>query len=351
MADTASYTSVIAGGDSCVIRFRPSGPGHVSARSRPSQPRAKTETGLVGKIEVRRPLDTKPVASFQGPIGTAVLALTYDVSASDLSVPGDWICEVSNDTVVAMQFDTQVVYTPNVQWVTRTATFDARLLSLMVGEAVAAAGLRWHIQTDPHEQSSFVGWSDALADALTGPDHGRRASEFNVQDFRLESTVGVTLTWVVLRVLDLDSDGDRVIATELLSRNGVPVLSLELPFNLNTAKFVLIDSDFDLDKLVHDVRARTFSIALTVAFDGTVSVAVDASFTVAVGGMNFVFDASDQVRSKLSEQISKLDGGRLRGYIENFFIALLRLGKSAGNLRYSLNDGVLTVDYVVPQTS
>jgi hypothetical protein len=227
---TTSDQTVIAGGDSRSIAFRPAEPSRVAVRSIPAQPSAHSESGLVGGLELRRPDRAQPLASVQAPSGGTVLAVSYTATAADLSTAGSWTCEVMNATDVDMGFDTEITYpssipVPPVVVQRPPATFDIELLNLILGEAIRDAGLSWHLESSPDLPASVVRWSDAVGASLPDPLKGATSYQFPVPDFRAENDTGLgTITWAVVRILNFDSDPYAPVKGVFTERNAVPVL-------------------------------------------------------------------------------------------------------------------------------
>src|SRR5689334_4357328 len=105
-------------GGSQELSFRPGSPGRVTSHTDLSRSNAHTETGLIGLIILRRPGATKPLATVKINLGSASGGLSYDATAADLATPGDWVCEVSNESNDPITFTTVVGFPIDVPLLT-----------------------------------------------------------------------------------------------------------------------------------------------------------------------------------------------------------------------------------------
>jgi phospholipase C len=95
--------------DTRVISFRPGGVGPITIRSQTVHPPVlHSETGLLGKLTLRRPGNPTPVATSSAPLGGHLLALTHTATVGELATPGDWTCEVFNGTLQQVTFETEI---------------------------------------------------------------------------------------------------------------------------------------------------------------------------------------------------------------------------------------------------
>ena len=349
---TIRETTLLDGGDSQWITFRPAVDGAVSLRSVPSKKPSHSELGLVGIVSLFSPSANKPLASAQvklGPGPVPVLALSHVVTAAELAAPGDWRFEVFNGADEALTFDTEVTYPGPIQLDHRTATIDVGFLSCMLAEAVTDAGVSWHLESSANQEpESWIRWSGAAAAFIGSP-----LMMFPIDDIRVEHRFDVgTLTWLVLRLSNLDSDPLTPVSALLTQRDdGVPVVLVSVPFAPDAARLVAIDSDVDLDQLSIEADLSRLEVVVSLDFSGTISATSTGSGTVTVAGQQVVDIDSDltvTVPRNLNAVLGGLEPGQVRQYIDKLFRPLLRLGPDARVERYQSDGRTLTVDYAVP---
>jgi hypothetical protein len=356
---TTTDTTKIGGGDEHTIQFRPVLPGNVIIRSTAEHPPTRSGTGLLGRLDLVLPGQTRPVASYTGRLSEgSLLEVTYGAKQTDFATAGNWLCRVNNGTEADIIFDTVISYPSAIPLLHKSATLDVLFLNLLIAEAVAASQLAIHIQSSSMatEEASSITWSASVGDSLPGNWKGQIGYWFQVPDHRVEGDVVIgTATWLVLRILNFDSDPDAPIQATITSSNGVPVLQLFLPLNPEGAKIVGIDSDVDLDQLSieADIHHPTFTAQVDFYGNG-LSATMDLSVSVTVAGVSIPL--ADYVKSKIQDQINeKLSGlspTQLRQYVDAFFINLMRLGPQARIETYQIdtNNQTLTVNYSVPDT-
>lgn len=354
---TTSDQTTIPGGSGHTIQFRPVEPGNIIVRSTAAHPPTHSETGLLGRLELHRPGQATAVASYNGKIsGGAVLEVTYAATQADLAIAGNWLCRVTNATEVDVVFNTVISYPSTIPLLQKTATFDVALLNLLIAEAVAASGLDFHIQSsaDASEAESSISWSTNVGDSLPGDWKGQTAYWFQLPDDRIEGDVVIgTATWLVLRVVNFDSDPDAPVQAFITSSDGVPVLQLALTLNPAGAKIIGVDSDVDLDKLGIEADIHNPTIAAQVDFYGSgLSATVDLSASVTAAGVPIPLGdyVKNQIQDKVNGKLAGLSATQLRQYVDSFFVNLMRLGSQATIERYQIdaNNQTLTVSYSVP---
>ena len=364
MADFVVVTipdqAVIPGGDSREIHFRPLRPGTVTVRSVPAQTHVHSETGFLGQVDLYRPGAAQPLrtvkakvpASAQQPV---VLEVSYPATDADLAPTGDWTCAVRNWADADISFSTTISYLSNVALEHRSASFDIELLNLILAEAIADSGLGWHLQSsaDASDQESSVSWSAGVAGTLPGSLRGLTSYSFQIPDFAAgQQDIGIgTFTTIVFRLLDLDSDPTAPVMVFLTADNGVPTLEVDLAFSTQNAKVVAVDSDVDLDKLDVELDLNSFHVRLQGRFDGTISAATETTATARALDSLVTADVSALVNGKIQDKIDEhvhLDPGLARGYLDQFFVLLLRLGAQASIQQYRIDGAALFADYTVP---
>ena len=351
---TITDTTLLDGGDSQWIAFRPAVEGTVSLRSVLSKKPTHSELGLVGIVSLFPPGANKAVASAKatlvpGPDPAPVLALSHAVTAAELAAPGDWRFEVFNGADEAVTFDTEVTYPGPIELDHRIATIDVAFLSSMLAEAVSDAGVSWHLQSSAnHEPESWIRWSNAAAAFVGSP-----MMAFSIDDIRVEHDFDIgTLTWVVLRLSNLDSDPVTPVSAVLTQRDGgVPVVLVTVPFAPDTAQVIAIDSDVDLDQLSIEIDVSRLEVFVSLDFSGTISATSTGSGTVTVADQQVVDIDSDltvTVPRNLNAALSGLEPAQVRQSIDNLFRPLLRLGPDARIESYESDGTTLTVHYAVP---
>ena len=354
---TSSDVATISGGDTHTIQFRPVQPGNVTVRSTASDPPKHSESGFLGRVELRRPGKPNPLAFYRAPIGQTELGLTYAVTEADLGPVGNWFCGVTNATDADVSFDTEISYPSTTPLEHKSATFDITLLNLLLAEAVAASGLAFHIQSSASkdDQESNFSWSPNVANTLSGDMKGQTAHWFQVDDYRAEGDAVIgTATFVVLRIMGFDSDPDAPVVASVTNENGTPSLQLTMALNANTAKLIPIDSDVDLDKLDWEIDIHTPTVDAGVDFYGNgLHATVDLSATVTVAGVG-ILDVSGYINGKVQDKVNGwlgvITATALRGYIDGFFVNLMRLGSLATVEGYAIDaeNQALTVSYSIP---
>ena len=351
---TIRDTTLLNGGDSQSITFRPAVDGAVSLRSVLSKKPTHSELGLVGIVSLFPPGTSKPVASVKtklvpGPGPAPVLALSHAVTAAELAAPGDWRFDVFNGADEAVTFDTEVKYPGPIQLDHRIATIDVAFLGSMLAEAVTDAGVSWHLESSANQEpQSWVRWSNAAAAFIGTP-----IMTFSIDDIRVEHHFDIgTLTWVVLRLSNLDSDPLTPVSALLTQRDGgVPVVLVTVPFAPDTAQIVAIDSDVNLDQLSIEADVSRLEVFVSLDFSGTVSATSTGSGTVTVAGQQVVDIDSDltvTVPRSLNSVLGGLEPVQVRQSIDKLFRPLLRLGPDTRIEGYQSDGTTLSVHYAVP---
>jgi hypothetical protein len=356
MPVTITETAFLDGGDSQWIAFRPAVEGAVSLRSVLSKKPTHSELGLVGIVSLFPPGTDKPVATVKvklvpGPGQAPVLALSHVVTGAELAAPGDWRFQVFNGADEAVTFATEVTYLGPIQLDHRIATIDVAFLGSMLAEAVTDAGVSWHLESTANQEAkSWIRWSNAAAAFVGSP-----LMMFAIDDIRVEHHFDIgTLTWVVLRLSNLDSDPLTPVSALLTQRDGgVPVVLVTVPFAPDTAQIVAIDSDVDLDQLSIEADVSRLEVFVSLDFSGTISATSSGSGTITVAGQQVVDIDSDltvTVPRNLNAALSGLEPAQVRQSIDKLFRPLMRLGPDARVEGYQSDGTTLTVHYAVPVT-
>lgn len=348
---TVSDSTTLGGADSHRITFRPGAPGPISVRSVPRHLPTRSELGLLGALTITRPGASKPVVLVRVKLGQPLLAASHQVTADELAAPGDWGVSVFNGSDETVTFDSEVTFRTAIQLEHRTATIDVGLLQLLLAEAVADAGVSWHLQgsASADQADSFITWSDAAAGFL----HGQAGMQFQVPDIRIERHFDVgTLTWLVLRIENADSDSSSPVSTLLTARGTLPVASFTVTFAPDRARIVAIDSDVDLDSLGIAVNIGSLQVFVELDFSGTITATSLGSADITAAGLN-VADISDDltitVPRNLNTAFAGIDAASVRAQLNRFFSLLMRLDADARIDGYSTDGVTLTVAYSVPR--
>jgi hypothetical protein len=314
------------------ISFRPVQPGPVTIMSVPRRhpQKSQAETGVLGTLRLSRPgidghgvmLKTETVK-----IDQPHLFLSFDATAADLAAPGDWTCEVSNETLLDIVFDTDIAYVS--KFPLQTASFDIGLLNLLLAEFAAAAEFRLRVVTsaDANDASSSVAWSDNLARAL----NGQRAFFFHRDDIH-----------ILRDLLDLP-DGlvlpaDVILPDELIFRAALDSGPLAAPtFNPGATAFE-ININFGtplipcLDPDALDIEMHSLTVLVALRLDGTIQANCEANAQARING-HPVKDVSGQVEAGVQGAMAGIHTPRqVRALLEPFFVRLMRLNDTPVNI-------------------
>ena len=358
---TTSDQAVIPGGDTRTIHFRPVRSGNVTVRCTPAEWHVHSESGYLAQVNLFRPGKAQPLKSVKAKVGAnpqqpVVLELTYPATDADLATAGDWTCEVFNWADVDISFVTEVSCFSTIPLAHKTASFDVELLNFVLAEAIADSGLSWHLQSsaDAADTESLVSWSAAVADSLPDPWKGLTSYPFQLPDIPAgQQDIGIgTFTTIVFRLDNLDSDPAAPILAFISPSNGVPSLEVYLSFNTQNAKLVAIDSDVDIDKLGVEIDLESFRVQVDVLFDGTIRASTETTATARAVDALVTADVSGLVNGKIQDKVEdkiRLDPRLARAYLDQFFVALMRLGTQASIQQYSIDGNALVVNYTVPE--
>jgi phospholipase C len=105
-------TAQVADSGRDVTTFTPAQPGRVTASVTISNAPTHSESGDLGRIDLHKPGSTAVIKTDTSPVGPNQnsLGLTYQATAGDLAIPGDWTVVFSNLTGVVLECETQVTY-------------------------------------------------------------------------------------------------------------------------------------------------------------------------------------------------------------------------------------------------
>jgi hypothetical protein len=333
---TISTQTRVLGEDSQEILFRPGQPGFVSVHSVPAPNVAHTETGLLASITLRRPGSTSPLARATYKLHTQSLLLSYNATAADLTTPGDWTCEVSNESLDPITFTTDVTFPINIPL--STASIDIEFLNLVLAKVVDAAAVQIHLQSSSDgSDASRLSLSQDIAALLKLPT----VIPFNIPD----ATKSVLDIPFVFRILNLDSDPEYPIV--FLSTDP---LSLKVELLFDTANAKLVAEDLPLP----DINITLFNIEVTVGFDGGFEPVCNAIAHMAFDNIDFSGDVISGVQDAINQKVQDIpqlrDKKSVRAQIDLLFTAMLRLGQNVQIQGYKPDGQALTVTYFVRTT-
>jgi hypothetical protein len=75
------------------IEFRPQQAGTLGARALPLLIPTQSQSGLLGRLSLRTPASSTPVATQTAPIGSGAISVSHTVTAAELALFGNWTCE------------------------------------------------------------------------------------------------------------------------------------------------------------------------------------------------------------------------------------------------------------------
>ena len=106
VADTAQ----VADGGTRSISFRPGQPGPIVIFSSATPHPTRAESGKLGKATLLRPGGGTPVAIHVSSLAETAVGLTYQATAADLAIPGNWTCDIVNSTDTTLSFKTNITF-------------------------------------------------------------------------------------------------------------------------------------------------------------------------------------------------------------------------------------------------
>ncbi len=348
---TVSDQTHLLEGGSQDIHFRPGQPGFVSVHSVPSPHVAHTETGLLAMVSLRRPGSTTPLATAKFKVPSLSMLLSYNATAADLAVPGDWTCTVSNESLDPINFATVVTFP--IANPLATASINIEFLNLVLAKVVSAAAIQIHLESSDASSASSLTLSPDIAALLKVPTF----NQFPIAD-QAHTLIDVAGHHIdtVFRIMNLNSDPEYPII--VLSAEPLE-LTVVMQFDTTSAKLAALDAG------VPDIIFEQFSIEINVGFDGSLQLVCGAEAHATILGFNF--DESDAVASGVQDGINKhiqgnqafawlLDRKQVRAQIDNAFIRLMRLDPrdpqgviiaQAQINSYHIDGGALIVTYFV----
>jgi hypothetical protein len=355
VTQTVTDESVIDGGGRHAVHFQPAQPGPIGVQVTPKDPPTRSETGKLALLELYRPGRSQPLASYLAPLGAPLpLPLAYTATAADLASAGNWSCLVQNATETPTTFDTAISYQSLVPLEHTTATFDVELLNIMLAEAVVAAGLSAHIQSssDPSDKASYIAWSANVGSTLPGSLANTTSYSFHLPDYHWQSQYSLaTVTWAVIRIANLNIDPASPPVVFVDSANGVPAAHLSVSVTMSSDAITIIDSDVDLDEVGISLSLSSFDVNADADFYGdSVSAQAHIAGTATIAGVSIDLSEDVTVQTALNGILGGASKSQVRGYIDGFFINLMRLGSTATVDSYVIDPQgqTLTVSYSFP---
>jgi phospholipase C len=107
---TVHDSSKVAVGGSRLVHFRPLRPGAVVARASTPGGASHSESGSLAKLTLQRPGNAR-LATNTAPISQTFVSVSYQATAADLAVAGDWTCQLENMADNELTFSTDVSFT------------------------------------------------------------------------------------------------------------------------------------------------------------------------------------------------------------------------------------------------
>ena len=351
MADVSNHKisdqKLILQGGTRTIHFRPFQAGPINIRSAATKPPRHSESGFLGKVSLLRPGSTTPVASTRTKIGQSLLTITYQATAADLAIAGQWTCQVINSTEADIAFQTDITNVASTPL--QSASFDIGLLNALLSEITTVAQFQVAESLDVSTASQIVvSWSDAVS-SLFG---GLSRFEFGLPD----KSVGP------LGLLSYRFEGFN-------SQPGFPTMQLLTgPLRLRVVLDFQPNATLKaLSATSQDVHVASFRLTADMDFDGNITVTCDTKATLGgVDGKLDTGDPSDDLKSGVEDAIrtkileSPQTGGdpqpaplgpqSLKPRIDSFFVLLMRLGTGAAVDNYIVDGNNLIVNYLARDT-
>lgn len=343
---TAADQTTISHGASHDIKFQP-GSGQISIRSAPAtlttfSPAQLSEPALFGYVELLRP-DNTAVATASATVLSPSLELSYLVAAADPSPTGNWICRVINNTNLNIDFATDITYVSRTIPLQPAVSLDINLFNWLLYEVAGTLALQVHLESsgDKTQQKTVASWSVAVANLIDGSVEWRE----HIDDFA-KTVADTTATF---RLVNLNSE----FLTVTMSTNPLRIIATIL-FNSDNAVLLSLSND----PLVPNIKFSSFQITLTIGFDGTIVPECDVIAMGRILGntIDFSDDVKKSVEAAITNQMGKLKEAtpvNVKGYIDNFFIRLLRLSEPLNAVRvnqahiqeYTVDGDSLIVSY------
>jgi hypothetical protein len=73
----------------------------------PSHP-TQAQSGLLGRLSLRTPGSSTPVATQTAPIGSGAISVSHTVTDTELALTSNWTCEVTNNADTPIEFITDI---------------------------------------------------------------------------------------------------------------------------------------------------------------------------------------------------------------------------------------------------
>ena len=324
-------SAVIPGGSQRNIQFRPGQPGPISARCVAANPPGSSESGFLGKLFFRRPGTAAPVATSSTKLGQTVMALDHQVTAAELTAPGNWICEVVNSTETNVTFTTDVTFPGTIQLIQKTATIDIPFLNILLTNTARAAELRVHLQSSPSDSQtaeSSVSWSRAIPFQVLGLSE----YPFHVDDPALG----------LYRLVNLPSK-----PAALGFQPGRLVIELALDFDTNIGKIV------DLTSVLPGIELDFFDVVIQLDFAGNITPVCNVQAILRQNSLDISSliksDVEDTINARLAA--AKVTPKAVMAQLLKYFGLLLRLGPEDAITSFGLDGSNLVINYTTPASA
>lgn len=342
MADTISDQTLILGGGTRNIQFRPSQPGPINIQSVATDPPLHSESGFLGWLNLLNPAG-KIVATERTKVGKNqnLLTVTFQTTAADLTAPGQWTCQVANGTEVNLTFTTRITNVGSTPL--KTASFDVGMLNVLLANITAAAQFTINIGNGV----GVLAWSSAFAAFLNNQTltsfqvANQPAGPYNIFSFGLEGfslqpgfpVLQFLTTPLVFRLTLLFNPG-ATLKAESAGTQDVHIQSFKLTADLDLNGFLQVTCD---TKATHGGVVGTLDTGdpsddLKNGVESAIRTEIDKTSTDANG---------NPVASPLSPDV-------LKPQIDRIFKLLMRLGVQATVNGYTANGDTLVVSYRPP---
>lgn len=325
-----TITDDMAGGGTHSMTFRPGLQGAIDVSAAILDPirQSASDPVYAFSITLQRP-DRTTAGHAATKKGETAVAFSYEVTAADLALRGDWTCQINNASgTKAGTLHTTVRY--QTGWPLRTASFDLQLLGLLIQQGLRVAQPKLHLQSSTDQNLSEVTWSAAAAQLA-----GRASYSFPLGEIATSHKVlGVSVPlsyWVV----SLDTQS----ITGGVTFGSIPSIHLDLVFETSGVELQGATSH------TPDIDIRALSGSIDINFDGTITAQFQASARTDDGGIDASADLENTLANKARTQVSP---AQVRKQIDKFVSILMRFDATAEILGYAGVNNALVVTYAEP---
>ena len=308
-------TTTVPSESSGQVTFRPAEPGDVTVFSTFDNKKPRSETNKAARLELLKPGSGTAVATIDAPVGTTQLGVSYTATAADLAVPGNWICRLSNESLVALTFNTLIGFVS--PYPLQKATFDISLLQTLITQVMADAQLRLHLQSSAasDDPRSRITWSPGVAAMIGATEHDFHLDNINYDTNQISSALPD------LHLLPNPLVFEFVFDSGVLS---APVFDRTQSAFVMTLTFAPTVITCD-DPTTLEIDVASLQVTLTVGLDGRISAACQANAEARYHGVG-VKDVGSTIQDAVTSAArTAIDPATLRSYFDIFFILLMRL--------------------------